>query len=1087
MIDEGKIRQLFNSMKVHSSILVIGAGASYEMGLPLYAQFPEIIWRIFDEFPELKDEMGYKRESFAKECIGKDVNLIKASFTYIEKHQGACRKFKKIFNEICKEHSSQISNVHRVICKLLHENKIKLVISLNWDDLLEQAWEDAYGTDINGEYTQLLKPHGDVRDIDGKWIFPNNPGFVSTEEMDIIHSIVNEKPIAFVILGYSENDRTIVEKIIEPLSNISETYRIGLDKTATINSTANDAMFCLEKLCEKNSENWRHLNYKQKNGMERALLGYRLTPAEVCACARFSCIEYAKQNLQQVNYTIIQSEPGCGKSITAFQIGHDYLLEGWEILLYRNVESQNIELPYSRYKTIYIVDDAQQLSDIEVLDIIGKVDQRHKVIITRTISNNHEDGTITITNRQAIKEIKKFYLKNEKQVTDILNSFDKQNDIGDLNLQTPLKWILDRAEKEGTPWLFNYSLRGGWKEIQQKYTYVRDMQNAECTLYIIAVKQILSLDKEIKLEDVAMLNEQYFGISYDKTFSDIVFLKNYKLVIGEESVRTIHLQLASRIIMLSYSSAETEEKEKYVNFIRAKFIDESTSLLGMVWLTNLTFAYVDSRKFHSEIYGDEVCKVLVKRCFSQMDCEKQRDAGYLLDLLIRKNSKYSYQLLLNSYNLELKRFIEDTNQYSVWSSRDICNSMYNESKKLKTMFIARVDLSRVLSQLKDVNEKTLYGWAVFLDRLSIGQSDIWKKKFFEKMPIGELCNVLRNISHEKIGALCEMMFVLYCFNKDFAQKEYYSVLPVLVRSLKVSLAETLGEMDMNFRMTFWGEGFLERERKNKEQKKALLTLCNNIPQKVVIDALESAKPREWEEICNFLYQMEAVDKGKVREIIKALDVDKLETITRGLWEEQPAELQVLLLTIESHDKKKVRMLISNHLSEMTKMKSTIVACAPKIAVDFVSKGGEVELYEKWYNWHSVPIEALEKISAINRNVFEKIVRDNEQIIMNRFLRCEQLYWSDNKALFCLLCKHVPVCVDKMLSVVEVNDIKERWKTSIYNSNSGNKEQRKKFNDLLITLQALSKTIHNEELQAFFEEICIQLEVFLKNGVDKNRK
>lgn len=1084
-MNEEKVRQLYNDMNVHSSILVIGAGASFEMGLPLYAQFPEMIWKVLDEFPNIKVQMGYKEEILAKKCIGSDINLIKESFTYIEKSLEVCQRFKKIFCSICAEHSRQISNVHKVICQLIHENKIKLVISLNWDDLLEQAWEELYGTEINSEYTQLIKPHGDVRKIEEKWIFPNNPGFISQENLDVINSLVNEKPISLVILGYSENDETIVKSVIEPISNVSETYRIAPDKNATISLSANEAMLWIKKYCKDIDNNWKYLNFKKQNGMERALLGYRLTPGEIEACARFSCIEYAKNNLQHVHYTIIQSEPGCGKSITAYQIAYDYMIQGWEILLYRNKNQSGIDLLETKYKTVFIIDDAQQFSDSDIEDVIYKADTRHKVIITKTISNTSLDGTVTITNKQAVKEIKKFYLNNEKKVIAILNSFNPREKIGNLFMQKPLSRLLEMAEKEATPWLFNYSLRGGWEKIKQDYLRVRELQNAEYTLFTISVKQILSLDEEIQVKDIVEANKQCFDLTYEKTLSDIEFLRRNRLVVGNLAIRTLHLQMASRIIMLSYSVDNREERQKFIECIRYEFLHEKTELLGIVWLTNLTFAYNDSSNFHSEIYIDAICDILVKRCFSQDAAEKKRDAGYLLELLVRNSSKYSYQFLINNYLSELQKMIEETNYYSVWSNRDICNSMYNDSKELKIRFVSGLDITDILIRMKSITQESLYGWASFLDRLLIGQSEKWRNLFFSKMPLDEICTILRNVSIDKIGSLCEMLWVLHCYNKEFAIKEYYNILPILKNALENSFTETLREMDFNFKMIFWGENLFGRGRKNKEQKRALSELCATISRDTVVKAIENGIPRDWKEIFRFLDQMEVVNRGMVREIIKSVDCKKLEVATEGLWEEQPEDLQYILLMIASYDRKKIEQLVKTHIYELKIMKSTIAVCAPRITCEYVLAGGRVELYEQWLSWGDIPVEMLKEVKKFDVRCFEKIVIDNKQIILNRFLECEPIYWSESSKMFCLLCDYMPNFVDEMLKSIAIDSIKKNWENKICNINNAHNRKKDSCKNFVIMISTISQIIHNKELQSFFENIRNQISDQMENVKEEN--
>lgn len=385
-----RLNELAADMRVHGAILVIGAGGSYESGMPLYAQFPAFIWRVIDRYKELKVEMGFNENINAKDIIGSDTQKIMQSFNFIKNNKNALRYFKEQFKSINDHHNKKNSEVHMGICKLIHCGYIKLVVSLNWDDLLETSWERIYGTGINSNRIQLIKPHGDVRNLEGRWLLPNEDGDISDEELLLINSIKSDYFLDIVILGYSESDKVFVEKALEPNYKDSKVFRISPFSYDSIALTASKAInHLVDKIQSSEKKLWENVDFNNKKGIENAILGYRLRPTDVDACARFPEINLANKRLETVGFVIIKSEPGFGKSIMSYQLADEYRKLGWEVKKIINDSVKNeLNLPDSNYKTIYIIDDAHQIDRLLLERLIDQVNDNRKLIITMTISNN---------------------------------------------------------------------------------------------------------------------------------------------------------------------------------------------------------------------------------------------------------------------------------------------------------------------------------------------------------------------------------------------------------------------------------------------------------------------------------------------------------------------------------------------------------------------------------------------------------------------------------------------------------------------------------------------------------------------------
>jgi hypothetical protein len=215
LTQDSKIDNLKKRIKSYKSIFIVGAGISFEVGIPFT--------------DHLKDILKFVR------C---------GNYDQLRLDNERCFQFKNKFKNTCDE--KQPTKSHSVLSLNLG-NKIIDIVCLNWDDLIERSAENV-GKEINviteendasmtGGY--LWKPHGDIRNIKldntkgkGGWVFPDEGGFIFETFLQYLKDDKGLRDSLFVIViaGYSGNDKRI-NKIIKILEDDKRriTYRIGLD------------------------------------------------------------------------------------------------------------------------------------------------------------------------------------------------------------------------------------------------------------------------------------------------------------------------------------------------------------------------------------------------------------------------------------------------------------------------------------------------------------------------------------------------------------------------------------------------------------------------------------------------------------------------------------------------------------------------------------------------------------------------------------------------------------------------------------------------------------------------------------------
>ncbi|WP_226683447.1 nSTAND3 domain-containing NTPase [Sutcliffiella horikoshii] len=1073
--------ELADDMRVHGAILVIGAGGSYESGMPLYAQFPAFIWRVIDKFKELKIEMGFDENIDAKDIIGSDTQKIMHSFEFIKNNEDALFYFKQQFKSINDHHNKKTSEVHEGICKLIHNGYIKLVISLNWDDLLETSWERLYGTSINSNRVQLIKPHGDVGDLEARWLLPNEDGNITEDEIRIIKSIKKDYFLDIVILGYSESDSVFVEKALKPNYKDSKVFRISPFSTGSIALPASKAVNYLVNKIPNNSKcMWEQVDFNNKKGIENAILGYRLRPTDVDACARFPQINLASKRLETIGYAIIKSEPGFGKSIMSYQLANDFRKLGWEVkkLINESVDFE-LNLPESNYKTVYIIDDAHQIDKLLLERLIDQVNEYKKLIITMTVSSDVdlELENIIISRESAIEDLYIHYKVNEKAIVTILNNIREDITIGNLHMETPYDYLLEEAKKEATPWLFNFYLRGGWNSISDNFFIIKKQGRSDITLVLIAVYQLLCIDKEISIENLVEISNRW-GKSHQEVERNLSFLEKQKMIIRETGYRTLHLQMACRLVIKFYSESDSQDKEKFIKFIQNKILDEQISFQGINLFINLTRAFNITYEFHKKIFTKEIIAYLLNRWFGETDSESIRYGSFIMESILGRNNKYNFKYIYENNRLEFERIIENTNHITAYANSNLLNAFYNEDKDLKKKFVNALNIESFIKNLSDIepNASSLYVWAKFLDRLRIGQTKKWAENLKTHLPKTEITFALKNCPLDNVYSTTSLLVALYYYDEEYAISEYDSALDSFEKNFKSNFTESINSLDYTFKYIFWGDQIFTAPRRSKEQKERLKAFSDRIAEKDLTESITNGIGREWSYIYDLICSIISVDENKIKNAIIKVDLNKIDKITIGLWTSQPRDLLMLVAMLSAY-RKDLYLIIENHLDEMDYLKPHIAIAALPIMDKVHEKSKKIVLFNRDGNSANKAAYFLNKYSKKNLYNCKEIIKQNEESIMKNLILMHPIEWEDTPNLLLQIIKIYPEFINNISKSLKIEDIKTTLKSYFMDSQYEHHRERKSvnlFRDLLKEIVLISE---NVELSVFLNYVLGEIDSY----------
>lgn len=428
--------ELKKSMNVFDTIFIIGAGVSMKSGMPNVSLLSNILWKIFEDttaLEKLKDKIK-TNDLTAKKIIGQDFSKIKIAFEIVENDINLLNKFKLMFREQSYNKCFN-SKFHKKLAELIHENKVKKVISMNWDNLLETAWHELYGTTLDSNI--IIKPHGDVNIIDSRWTLPDSDGTVS-DEMEQILTNDNKNPLNIVIVGYSENDLVIKKEFIDVLEKNNAVYRVNPSYTGdnSILMYADEFASDLAMYFKVKNTGWEYLNFDNQEDISNIVLNEKLTHLNSKNSPHFDIFSESYDYLKNNDVLVLSGSSGTGKTFTAYQIAYEFNLKNYEVVYFKgNVRTSSEINP--RFKSIIIIDNANNYKKL-VNSLVLKTNKNFKLIIIYSINNDCHSYELSLEkykkfdfsfSQSALKKMYDFFVENKRVLEPIIkNNYNYTSD-----------------------------------------------------------------------------------------------------------------------------------------------------------------------------------------------------------------------------------------------------------------------------------------------------------------------------------------------------------------------------------------------------------------------------------------------------------------------------------------------------------------------------------------------------------------------------------------------------------------------------------------------------------------------------------
>ncbi len=759
-----------------------------------------------------------------------------------------------------------------------------------------------------------------------------------------------------------------------------------------------------------------------------------------------------KKRLSIVDYAVVEGEPGCGKSISVYQAAYDLFMQGYAVYRYISKNaSDSIVIPQSNeISTLVIIDDAQNLPQFLIDQVLSQSKRQAKVIVAFTKLENDAHSysePIRLTNFDAVSAIAQYYKKRKQEILPIVQQFDKG--VGDDLVNTSFERRLKQAADQNTPWLFNYTLRGGWNTVNGQFQDIYKHNKCGLLSAIIAFFQVLRLDGVVDFKWL-----QTYIQKFDKTISwtddDLNYLIKKRLIASHDDVRIVHIESARSIIHCFYKVADNKSMQLICKILEDGYNNQSFNEQGLVWLQDVTFS------FAYDLTENVFTESLLDSVFSGLDSVEDEDRrGFIVYFLERmyhlhreKNGKYYF----NQNEDTVARWISTASSKNAYPYAQLVNALNNERNNTLKNFVSKMDIESLLRGFTQSVVEDLYVWSRLLERISCAYDNEERTKYGE-MLIEPLVTKSQAVTKKNVDTFYSSLSGLYFINTDLIIELLTNKIEVFHSLWEVRPEDAIDALDFYFLANVCGLPFFSYHRATKAQRGFSKRFVNALPVKPVADFVSHSLPRYWQTIQELGYILYRENKRKYSQIITALDYNALSRSSSSLWKKTNGDLHFLFSFIASGDRTSAQKFLEANEDTIEELGALYIEVLPEQAIKLYKKGVKLRLFENC--WNSTSLNALKALHNASEDDYEDILNSEVEQFVNKIdAFCNLDFDTDRVTLFDIvsyLQGTYPPILSKVVAMLNCERM-SKGKLTLLKSPQYSRKSKKQLNamiDLLI--------------------------------------
>ncbi len=956
----------------------MGAGISFSAGMPLAGQLSPLIWHTLDSnqnvLKQLCAELGVQAGA-AKTVVGDNPSVIKRALTHIKSHEAAFKSFKNCFCDLDNSRASTPSKAHTALARLVHAGKIIEVISFNWDTLLENAFRQRFGFEINGQGTKLWKPHGDCRNPELEWILPHEDGSIPTLLKKRLTTLATIRPRVLLIIGYAESDAVVAQELIAPLTSRWRVFRVNPSATGegAVGLPATDALELLADglVTTPDIPGWSSVTFENQRGIEAAITGERLGPSDVKSCPRLPHFKSALEKLSLLHFVEIAGDSGSGKSITVWQLAHEFQRNGWQVVRLGDSRKSNLMsavdiIKAQVWKTVAVVDDSQVFPPEIIARLRDLACQNLKVIVGTTDSKNERQEAVRASALVAVETLAEYFRSQRATILPIVRQLNSR--VGDGFLDIPIERCIDEAAKEKTPWQFNYVLRGGTRKVRLLLDATHDFEQADLLLVLIAARQLATLDEGSSIQDL-LSESQKLGRSEKWVHSSLDVLARHRAILFTDTIRCLHLQSAGSIIGASLQIRRDQYYRDVASALQLTLRNTSLPRRGISWLLSAFLGDPVDR----DILIPEIKSELISRCTAGQTHLEIRDSCFVIARLLGRRDELVLDQVLKHQEL-IRSWVSGADSTDAYAVGQVINNLHNDSPSECAALVDGIG-SKIFAEKIDSMSPN-YVWGYFIGRLCVGGSTVWRAAVASQLSREVIRQAVRALSPTESEDLHEYIQGVAGFDFDFGLDLLEVAAPTLATAIgNNSIRAFRGLHDLSHWVL--GEGLFLDMKPTKRQHAISKSILEGIKPPEVVQGIVTCRFGEWENYARLLAWTSRANPAKKRAIVQAMDWRALDLVASKHLEKPGREFCLLLNSLVDDYKsgEPVASWLLKHASEIQEVGSRIVVLSPQTGLTILKNGGKINLAINHTSW-LIDAFAIARIGQLDRSAAGQIIDAN---------------------------------------------------------------------------------------------------------------
>lgn len=763
---------------------------------------------------------------------------------------------------------------------------------------------------------------------------------------------------------------------------------------------------------------WERLDFSYQRSIAHAIMGYHLTPADVEACPRFPQVEKIAKRLTLVDYVVVQGEPGCGKSISVYQAAYDLYQQNWRIYLYKPTESQTVPLiPNNSECSLYIIDDAQRLSDKAIDAVTAQARPNSKILLAKTISSTLHYDTILLTNRDSVRILYNDFLTRKQEITPIVHQCD--NYVGVNYLELPIERRLEGANKAATPWQFNYTLRGGWQTMREQYHTINTHHNCGFLAAAIASLQIMQLDNSVNYYQLCE-NLQHLDATLKWNDADLKYLVEQRIVLSIDEVRIVHLESAAVIVaqFLQYTSAE--RKKLLHSLIELSFLNKEVTPLGLVWLCNTVARHSDHYHIEEMLITEEMVSSALGQ-LQNIDRSQERAniAFFMEKVFTMECEKDGYWYFISNEKLLLNWFAHADSE-TAYAYSQLINTVYNRDKKFHQQFTRKIDWKQMIQCMLQEERPDLYAWGKLWNRTTFSLHNREYVSIAENIQRA-IKTIAPAITTSTILEFSDFLCSVVHLVPTYVHETIRALLPLYQEYFESDMLKAMYLFDFEFLLYICGMNLLGKYKGSKEQRKTAAALVAALPAAEFASAISNSLLRDWRQIHEVMTLVKLYDSIKAKEIVSLVNLAKLTNTAKNHWD-QPEELRHICRALQIGDEEIAHQFIEDNQNSIRFLYPFLVVIAPQLAVKKLNEGFPIELVSE-HRW-AINSYALYKLIETDKVVTETILSLNLSSIIDKLNAVSYIDFQDDGCLnfLQLIAEYYTDIYQKIISALSLEKI-----------------------------------------------------------------